>query len=271
MSMDQQIAQLGQLGLNIYEAKAYAALLGKDSFTATQVATTSGVPRQRIYDILDALVERGLAIARPGKQGTRYTAVAPDQALNGLLAREQQRLTRLQAMTSQLVESLSRQYAAGQQNTRPLEYIEVLRGPTAISQRFAEIQENCKREILVFTKAPFAKPPQENVEGLETLKRNIRACSLYEYSVLEDEQTRAAVEFFIGQGEEARFVEHLPLKLVIVDEEIVLFAMEDPIAGRTDLTIMVVENKQLAQVMKVAFEALWERGVSIDEAIARVP
>jgi HTH-type transcriptional regulator, sugar sensing transcriptional regulator len=270
MSRDNEITQLTQLGLNVYEAKAYLALLGKDSFSATQVADLSGVPRQRIYDILASLVERGLAVSRPGRQGTRYAAVAPRTALASLLDREQQRLTRLQSLTDTLINDLSTQYREGQEEDSPLEYIEILRGRQAINQRFAEIQANCKREILIFTKPPYAKPPQENVEGLETLRRDVRACSLYEYGVLQNAETRRAVEYFIKHGEEARFVEHLPLKLVIVDEEIVMFAMEDPVAGRTDLTIMVIEHRQLAQLVKLAFETLWARGVTLEEALAEV-
>jgi hypothetical protein len=88
--------------------------------------------------------------------------------------------------------------------------------------------------------------------------------------VLQNEETRQAVDFFIHHGEEARFVEHLPLKLVIVDEEIVMFAMEDPIAGRTDLTILVIEHKQLARLVKIAFETLWSRGESFEAACARL-
>jgi HTH-type transcriptional regulator, sugar sensing transcriptional regulator len=268
--LDNHISRLTQLGLNVYEAKAYAALLGKESFSATQVADISGVPRQRIYDILASLVERGLAISRPGRQGTKYAAVSPKTALSALLEREQQRLSRLETMTNELVDELSNQYQEGKEETSPLEYIEVLRGQTAINQRFAEIQANCQREILIFTKPPYARPPQENLEGLETLKRNVRACSIYEYSVLQNEETRQAVAYFIRHGEVARFVEHLPLKLVIVDEEIVMFAMEDPIAGRTDLTILVIEHKQLAQLVKTAFETLWDRGETFDEAMARL-
>ena len=45
-----------------------------------------------------------------------------------------------------------------------------------------------------------------------------------------------------------------PVYDVIVDEEIVMFAIEDPIAGRTDLTILVIEHKQLAKLVKIAFE-----------------
>lgn len=267
---DDQISQLTQLGLNIYEAKAYAALLGKDSFTATQVADRSGVPRQRIYDILASLVERGLAISRPGKHGTKYAAVSPQTALTALLAVEQQRLTGLQSLTSSLIDVLSSKYAEGQEESSPLEYIEVLRGSTAISQRFAEIQDNCKREILVFTKPPYAKPPQENIEGLETLKRHIKARSIYEYSALENEETRRAIEYFIRHGEDARFVQRLPLKLVIVDEEIVMFALEDPIVGRTELTIMVIEHRQLAQLVKLAFEAVWTQGESYEAVCSRL-
>lgn len=270
---DNHIGQLTQLGLNIYEAKAYVALVGRDSSSASEVAEVSGVPRQRIYDILASLVERGMAISRPGRNGTKYAAVAPDVALNALLDREQKRLENLQSATSSLVTALAGQFRAGQDVSSPLEYIEVLRGRQAINQRFAEIQEQCKREILIFTKPPYAMPPQEDQnkeEVISTLSRQITARSVYETSVLTNEETRRAVELFIKSGEDARFVKRLPLKLVVVDEEIVMFAMEDPIAGRTELTIMVVEQKQLAEMMKLAFEAMWERSETYDETVARL-
>ncbi len=268
--LDDQLKQLTNLGLNQYEAKAYVALLRKDILSATQVADLSGVPRQRIYDILANLVERGLASSRPGRTGTKYVAVPPRIALRGLLDQEQKRINDLEVATSTLIDSLGVQYDAGKEESSPLDYIEVLRGRAAINQRFAEIQSNCERELLIFTKPPYAKPPQENVEGLETLERKIEARSIYEFGVLETEETRRSVEFFIRSGEHARFVDHLPLKLVIVDERIVMFGMEDPVAGRPDLTIMVIEHQQLAQVMKVAFETLWQRGETFDEACERI-
>ena len=270
MKRDDYIGQLTQLGLNVYEAKAYAGLLGKESFTATQVADISGVPRQRIYDILASLVERGLAISRPSKRGTRYAAVAPELALSALLEQEEKRLNHLQGVTNELIDTLSAQYKIGKQENGRLEYIEVLRGRTAINQRFAQIQQNCRREILVLTKPPYAKPPQENIEGIETVKRHIRACSIYENSVLLDPETRQGVASFLQHGEDARFVDALPLKLVIVDEEIVMFAMEDPIVGRTDLTIMTIENTQLARLLKLAFESIWNSGETFEEACERL-
>jgi DNA-directed RNA polymerase subunit L len=78
------------------------------------------------------------------------------------------------------------------------------------------------------------------------------------------------VASFLRHGEEARFVKKLPLKLVIVDQEIVMFAMEDPIVGRSDMTIMVIENTQLAKLLKLAFEALWSSGETFEEACERL-
>ena len=70
MESGELVAQLTRLGLTSYEAKAYLTLIRRDSFTAAQVARQSGLPRQRIYDVLGSLVQKGLAVARPGKSFT---------------------------------------------------------------------------------------------------------------------------------------------------------------------------------------------------------
>jgi hypothetical protein len=45
-----------------------------------------------------------------------------------------------------------------------------------------------------------------------------------------------------------------------------MFGMEDPVAGSADLTIVTVEHKSLAKVLKTAFNAIWDTGMSFDEA-----
>ena len=130
----------------------------------------------------------------------------------------------------QMVGDLRPAFEEGRGQTDPLEYIEVLRDRRAINERFAELQAHVKREILVFTKPPYAKPPQENVEGLEVSQTH-EARSLYEFSVFDDPLVMRGVQRFVAAGEQARFVASLPLKLVIIDETIVMFGMEDPVAG----------------------------------------
>jgi sugar-specific transcriptional regulator TrmB len=262
------VGQLTRLGLTSYEAKAYLALIRRDSFTAAQVARQAGLPRQRIYDVLGSLVEKGLATARPGSV-VKYAATPPELAIERLVSARRQALQHLERESASLLDQLQPAWAAGQEHSDPLEYIEVLRDRRAINERFVELQKQVKREILVFTRPPYARPPQENVEGLEVL-RSHTARSVYEFSIFEDADATEGVRRFIEAGEEARFVEHLPLKLVIIDETIVMFGMQDPVAGSSDLTIVCVEHPSLARILKVAFNSIWETGLTFDQAYDRL-
>ena len=264
MDNDELVAQLTRLGLTSYEAKAYLTLIRRDSFTAAQVARQSGLPRQRIYDVLGSLVQKGLAAARPGTV-VKYAATPPALAMELLLAAHREQLDQMELDARQMVTDLNPAFEAGQEHTDPLEYIEVLRDRRAINERFAELQANVKNEILVFTKPPYATPPQENVEGLKVISTH-EARSMYEFSVFDDPAVMSGVRRFVEAGEQARFVPSLPLKLVIIDETIVMFGMEDPVAGSSDLTIVVVEHKSPAKDLKTAFDAIWAFGLTFDQA-----
>ena len=260
------IRELTGLGLTTYEAKAYVALLGRDSFTAAQVARQGQLPRQRIYDVLSSLVEKGLASSRPGSV-VKYAAVAPELAIERLVAGHRRSMEALERSASDIIAELTPAFASGQVHTDPLEYIEVLRDAGAINERFAELQSSVKQEILVFTKPPYATPPQENVEGLGVARAH-KARSVYELSAFDDPSVIKGIRTFIEAGEESRFVEDLPLKLVIIDETIVMFGMQDPVGSGRDLTIMVVEHPSLATILKTSFESTWAQGMTIEQAAA---
>jgi len=261
-----QLEELGELGLTGYEAKAYVALLRRESSTAAQAARLARVPRQRIYDVLASLVDKGLAASRPGPV-VKYVAESPDEALHRLLAGRREQLEELERGTESLIESLAPSFLAGRAEDGSLEYIEVLRDRRAINERFDELQAGIKDEILVFTKPPYATPPQEQLVGLE-VTRKFKARSVYEFSVFDDLAVARGVQRFIEAGEQARFVPELPLKLVIIDESIVMFGMRDPVAGSPQQTMLVVDHPSLACVLKIAFTALWDRGLTFDEAAA---
>jgi len=177
-----------------------------------------------------------------------------------LLAAQRAALAQLERDAADAVARLTPAYRAGREETDPLSYIEVLREPAAIGRRFAELETSVEREILVFTKPPYAVDPANNVAGVELLARGVEARSVYERSVYDDAATVDAVRSFIHAGERARVVDELPLKLVLFDERIALFTMEDPVAGTPGLTIMIVEHPGLAGLLKLAFERVWESG-----------
>ncbi len=262
------VSTLSDLGLTNYEARVYLALTRRGSSTAAETARVAGIPRQRIYDVLSSLVTRGLASTRPG-QVTKYSATPPAEAIEHLVSDHRLRLEHLERESLALAESLTPAFDAGQEHTDPLEYIEVLRDRRAINQRFGELQAGIEDEILVFTKPPYATPPEENVEGLEVTQSH-DVYAVYEVSIFDDPANVEGVRQFVEAGERAKFVEELPLKLVIIDERIVLFGMEDPVEAGAALTMLVVEHPALAKVLKIAFMHVWAGGMDFDEAAAHV-
>src|SRR5262245_42198112 len=76
---------LQRVGLNKYEAEAYAALLQHGPLTGYELGKRSAVPLSRSYEILERLTAKGLALVQPGDP-PRYIAEAPEQFLERTLA-----------------------------------------------------------------------------------------------------------------------------------------------------------------------------------------
>src|SRR5512145_3026799 len=89
--------RLQQIGLNAYESRAYLVLLGHPRFKALELAARAHVPRQKIYEVLDSLLEKGFA--QVVQERTKlFSAVEPSLALPSFLSR------RRQALEQQLVD-----------------------------------------------------------------------------------------------------------------------------------------------------------------------
>ena len=80
MSEEEWIGRLKSLGLNLYESRAYFALLNSGRLTAKGVGQSSLIPQSRTYDILVSLTRKGLAQATPSSPPT-YVPVPPAKAL----------------------------------------------------------------------------------------------------------------------------------------------------------------------------------------------
>ena len=256
-------AQLTRLGLTSYEAKAYLALIRRDSSTAAQAARLATCRASASTTCWRASSRR--ASRRRGRAGRRSTRPSRPSSRSSGSSRTIATSSRSSSATAALIEELSPAFHAGKEHTDPLEYIEVLRDRRAINERFDELQAGIKREILVFTKPPYATPPQENVEGLEVIE-DARGAQRLRVLDLRRSRTSCGRAPLRRGGRGGALRAELPLKLVIIDETIVMFGMEDPVAGSSELTIVVVEHPSLANVLKTAFDAIWEQGLTFDQA-----
>lgn len=265
-----QVHGLVQLGMTRYEAKAYLTLIQRESYAASELANEAGIPRQRIYDVLNSLVSRGLARDWPGPV-TRYAATDPEAAVERLLAVQRQSLAGLESHSVDLAAHLRDTWSAGRQETAPLDYVEVLRDPGMVGARFRDLQREAERSLLTFSKSPYAMP--NNRDGLEATRRivdnggDVRC--IYEPSILDNPEVVAETLEFIKAGEGARVAEEVPMKLCLADGCRALFSLTDPIAGALTATNILVEHPALASSLHCAFEAIWNLGEPFEVALER--
>jgi HTH-type transcriptional regulator, sugar sensing transcriptional regulator len=268
---DGRIPDLMELGLTMYEARAYLALIRRESFTAAQLARAAGLPRQRIYDVLESLVRQRLAVVRPGRVAS-YRAIAPDLAVGRLVDERREALGRLEQVAGRLAEALAPTWSDGRTQTDPLDYVEVLRDPRVITVRFAQIQRQARSELLCFAKPPFLGLPSDNIEGLRVTRRLSRSGgsvrTVYTADILDDNDTLDVVLRFAEAGEGVRVAKDLPLKLVIADQSLVLFDMADPVAETGATTSLIIEHPALALTLRHAFTAIWEQAQPLEAALA---
>jgi len=141
--------------LNIYETKVWLALLGKGSASAGEIASISGVPRSRTYDVLESLEKKGFALVKLGKP-VKYLGVKPrvilEKLKNNVRTEAEERLQSLLKVkeTNEFIQ-LEELYNVGINPVRREDLSASIKGRNTISNHLSEIIEAAKSEVIFFT------------------------------------------------------------------------------------------------------------------------
>lgn len=259
------------LGLTQYAARAYLALVVRDRYTAAELARASGVPRQRIYDVLNSLNERGLVRVRPGPVA-RYAAVDPEAAVSRMMEVHRSAYEQRERAGAELIDQLAPLWTRGRSEDDPLDYVEVIRDREQLGERFAELQSGARHQLLTLAKMPYLVV--ENQAGMAAAQRLAREGGdvrcVYEHAMLDDLALVAHTRGFVDAGERARLVAEVPMRLCIADGTRVLMSMRDPRADEASSTSLLIEHPALAQLLIQAYESIWAAGEEFQAALARV-
>lgn len=98
------IQTLENFGLSSYEAKAYLAILSEQPLTGYKLSKVSGVPRSRIYETIEKLIEKGLIVSQIGEK-TLLTALDLESFLEKKEKENQQNIDFLRKNLSQIERS----------------------------------------------------------------------------------------------------------------------------------------------------------------------
>ena len=270
------------MGLSSYEAKSYLSLLERDILTVSQVSKIAGIPRTNAYEALEKLLVKGLCVLRPGNT-KKYSASDPillkDKFLAGLDRAMESQMANLTKRENEIIEKnrlakgninniireLKPQYESSRTETNSLEYIQVIKDPFYINEKFMELCSKTNKEMVGFSKPPYSfgkeRDPKQIEQQRKLSERGIKIRSIFEIPdskeekrwILENEKIAAR------HGHESRVLKELPMKMAVFDSRIVIFALEDPLTKQPSLTSLIIEHRALAKSLKITFEALWEQ------------
>ncbi len=257
--------RLQQIGLNAYEARSYLVLVGHPRFKALELAARSHVPRQKIYEVLDSLVEKGFAQVVQEKTKL-FSAVEPSLSIPSYFARRAQAMqTELSEQSRQatdLIEDLNTSYSEGQGGRGTLDFLRIVSEPLQTATEYRRMMLDAQHDYLEFSRPPYAIDPVDDQMVRDSLHRGVRCRLIVEMGTLDDVHRRRLIEF-IEAGVEVHQVPSLPLKLALFDGRKGLLALLDPVITRPSWTAVVFDHSGFGEAMKGLFEQYWQTSTAM--------
>ena len=265
--------RLQQLGLNAYESRSYLVLLGHPKFKALELAARAHVPRQKIYEVLDSLVEKGFA--RVMQDRTKlFSAVPPDQALPAYLGRRahalEAELAEQNKAASGLLNDLMTAFAEGQGGSGTLDFLRLVNDPGQTAVQFRAMLAAARAEYLEFSRPPYAVDPLDAEQVLQACSRGVRSRLIVETGTLDAAHHRFLANYERA-GVQIRQIEKVPMKMAVMDGRCGLLALVDPVTTKPAWTAVVFEHEGMAEAMKSLFEDYWRRATSSTKSGAGRP
>ena len=256
--------RLQAMGLNAYEARSYLVLVGHPQFKALELAARAHVPRQKIYEVLDSLVEKGFAQVIQEKTKL-FSAVRPDQAIPSYLARRAQALEQQlsdQARTGQdTVVELMAAYSETRGERGTLDYLRIVSDPGQIGSQFRRMLAEARAEYLEFSRPPYAVDPLEAELVIQARARGVNCRVLVEQGTLDSVHQQFLAQYQAA-GAEVRQIGKVPMKMAVFDARQGLIALLDPVVTKPTWTSVVFDHAGMAEAMEGLFEEYWRRAAS---------
>jgi HTH-type transcriptional regulator, sugar sensing transcriptional regulator len=161
--------------LNIYESKVWVALISKSIASVGEIAEMSGVPRSRVYDVLESLEKKGFAVAKLGKP-VKFIAVKPSVVIermkNNLMKEANERVNGLANIRNSLdYKELESLFTTGIKPIQVEDLTSSIKGRSNIYAHMKDIISNAQKEVVLIStldalkrKSSFLKPLFEKLK-----------------------------------------------------------------------------------------------------------
>lgn len=258
-----ETGSLGAIGIGGFAEDVYRVLVTNPGLTVEDLGLQLGSDEGAIRAVLVELNREGL-VEESLDLPTRYVPVAPDLGLEARIMRAQAELDKVRALTKELTARFHRGRAP-----HPPDLVEVVTGPEAVHRRFEDLQRSAKVEVQCLDTPPYlGESGTPNVVEFEALARGVTYRAIYDRAALEaGPGTIKAIGRYAEAGEQARMVNHLPMKLVTIDREFGFLPLQ---TDQADVSrFLVIRPCSLLDTLLFVFDTIWESAtpITFDDAV----
>ena len=242
---------LETLGLTEYESKTLVTLFKFDEIEAPEISRRAQVPKTRIYDVLDRLVRRGLAIEIKGRP-KRYRVIDRAVAIDTLVERKKEGVRQIEKNAQEMKTLIAGIGIAGDtKGEKIMKVKDIFDFERILGQEIA----NTKNSITAFTainnkhqilKDSIEKAKSRNV----TLKliNSVNKCPAHncEKGKIDAKHFKHGINAFI------------------LDEKKVVMALSDFDKTSPEYHFVIWnDNKPMATALTHYFDKCWQRGKNL--------
>ena len=271
------IEHLEGLGLTAYEAKALEHLLRHGERTGPMMSRETGIPFGRVYDTLNALVERGLVTSKGGRP--RVFAAAAAASIPGrLLASNKRRLQEEERNLGQQAASLESELGRLSPRRAPGSALYGVRlGEDAAREFLIEATHEAKVRVdayLAFEHIQdddltlFDAFRQAVGRGVKTRLLLRRKDIDYLLSTPYVQQVIDAMLPHLGENLQVRLSNTDNLSFSVLDAERVVLGVKNPLDPRIYFAVVHMDDKAFATDLIGKYDTLWRDG-QFDEGLAK--
>ncbi|GGN02477.1 transcriptional regulator [Lentzea pudingi] len=243
--MAHNMAVFGHLGVSPELSAVYELLVTGGSRTTDEIGVA--VP------VLEQMRELGLV---RHLRGDVWQAIAPDLAVEALIAAREEANRRARADVGPLMELYLRNR---DEELADNAFVEVVSGVDAVRELWHALLRGAREEVCVLDQPPYVTPLGQHVAlEDETRERDVQWRVVYDRSAVDIPGRVTEIIDLVAAGERARVTPTLPFKLAVID----LHAAVLPVVnGDVVDKVLLIRPSALLDVLRSTFELYWDKGI----------
>ncbi len=263
---------LMDMGLNDYQASALANLLYLGETKASILSRASGVPRVRIYGVLEELAKRGLIRIKPGRPAM-YSPMPPRDVVSTLIAEARdemrRRLETLEGYADELLPLAEEIYLKGGRVEERPPLLRIVSVGEASLEETRRLYRSARRSIRILTRAMEYLPEVEEELKMAASRVEVIRVIMMSSKKLREEDRRKRDEMMrrmreaLGPVAEIRVADEVVMRGCIIDAEIggrALFLVEEVGVPFFLREAAITSHPSVVKGLATLFDLMWRYG-----------